>query len=131
MARPLIVDLYCKAGGAGMGYHRAAFDVLGVDIEPQPRYPFSFVQADALTFLAGAGLANVAAIHASPPCQLYSATRTMHSTRGKVYPDLVEPTRAALMATGLPWILENVAGSPVAPHVVLCGSMLGWGSLRG
>src|ERR1700735_4541045 len=105
--RPLMIDLFCKAGGAATGYHRAGFDLLGVDIEPQPHYPFPFVQADALEFIAAANLSSVAAIHASPPCQAYSAMKGMWNARIG-HPDLLAPTRAALQATGRPWGIEHV-----------------------
>jgi DNA (cytosine-5)-methyltransferase 1 len=115
--RPRLLDLFCGAGGAGMGYHRAGFDVVGVDIKPQPHYPFEFHQADALTF----PLDGFDAIHASPPCQAYSsATRDP----GK-HPDLYAPTRARLVASGLPYVIENVIGAPYSHGVVLCGSMFG------
>lgn len=122
-ARPLLLDLFGGAGGAAAGYYAAGFDVLGVDIRPQPRYPFAFVQADALDFLGAADLGDVAAIHASPPCQAYSAARTMTSTAGKSYPQLVEQTRAALRATGRPYVIENVPGAPLRPDLLLCGTM--------
>lgn len=124
MTRPRLLDLFCCEGGAGMGYHRAGFDVVGVDITPQPRYPFDFVQADALEYIAEHG-AEFDAIHASPPCQRYSALSTLHDTE---HPDLVDPTRAALIATGRPWIMENVPGAPMPAAVMLCGSMFGLGA---
>jgi DNA (cytosine-5)-methyltransferase 1 len=121
-----LLDLFCCAGGAGMGYHRAGFSVVGVDISPQPRYPFEFVQADALTF----PLDGFDAIHASPPCQDYSRS-LRHMATG--YPRLIEQVRDRLTAAGLPWVIENVPGAPL-PHqtdlfgahgVELCGSMFG------
>jgi DNA (cytosine-5)-methyltransferase 1 len=115
-----LLDLFCGAGGAAMGYHRAGFEVVGVDIEPQPRYPFHFVQADALSYVREWGY-TFAAIHASPPCQAYS-TATRDYTR---HPDLYEPTRNLLLGTGLPWVIENVIGAPYSSGVVLCGSMFG------
>lgn len=100
-----------------MGYHRAGFDVVGVDINPQPHYPFEFHQADAMTF----PLEGFDAIHASPPCQAYSsATPRIHS-----HPDLYAPTRDRLVASGLPYAIENVIGAPYSHGVVLCGSMFG------
>ena len=102
------LDLFCCAGGAGMGYHRAGFEVVGVDLNLQPRYPFEFHQADALEFVAEHAH-EFDFIHASPPCQAYSKTRTLH---GNDHPELVEPTRSALQATGLPYIIENVVGAP-------------------
>jgi DNA (cytosine-5)-methyltransferase 1 len=123
--RPVILDAFCKAGGAGYGYWLAGFDVIGVDIEPQRHYPFRFVQADAIEALGSWDLSRFAALHASPPCQSYTAARTMWSQQGRVYPDLVDVTRAGLAASGRPWIMENVPGSPLEAHVVLCGSMFG------
>jgi DNA (cytosine-5)-methyltransferase 1 len=105
-----------------MGYHRAGFEVVGVDLEPQPNYPFEFHQADALTF----PLEGFDAIHASPPCQAYSTIsgRALKGDR-RSYPDLVAPTREVLEATGLPFVIENVAGAPLRDHIVLCGSSFG------
>ena len=117
---PRLLDLYCGAGGAAMGYHRAGFDVLGVDINLQPRYPFEFVQGDALEYLAAHGH-EYDAIHASPPCQRYS---TMTADPGR-HPDLVPPTRVLLIAAGAPWVIENVPGSPLIDPVRVCGSSFG------
>ena len=118
---PRILDLFCCAGGAGMGYHRAGFDVVGVDLYPQPNYPFPFHQGDALEFLLAHGH-EFDAIHASPPCQAYSETQRL---RGNDHPELIPPTREALMALGLPWIIENVTAAPSQSGIVLCGSMFG------
>lgn len=123
MARPRLLDLYCAAGGAGMGYHRAGFDVVGVGINPQPHFPFEFIQGDCL----GLGLdflRSFDAIHASPPCQHYSAAARFHGNSSD-HPDLVAPTRDMLVAAGLPWIIENVEGAPIRADVMLCGSMFG------
>lgn len=105
-----------------MGYHQAGFEVVGVDIRPQPRYPFAFVQADALEFLQWARLDGFDVIHASPPCQQYSRARVLH---GREYPDLVEPVRERLIASGLPYVIENVIGAPLREPVILCGVMFG------
>ena len=124
--RPVLLDLYCGAGGSAVGYHQAGFDVIGVDRRPQPRYPFTFVQADALVWLGGLGDATLslfAAIHASPPCQAYSRSTRAFRNAGKVYPDLIGPTRDLLIRTGLPWVIENVPGAPMRPDLVLCGCM--------
>jgi DNA (cytosine-5)-methyltransferase 1 len=120
VTRPRLLDLFCGAGGAAVGYHRAGFDIVGVDIRPQPRYPFEFIQADAMTVPLG----GYDAIHASPPCQAYSATRTIWNNRGG-HPDLVDATRERLEASGTPWVMENVNGAPVVPHIILCGTMFG------
>jgi DNA (cytosine-5)-methyltransferase 1 len=114
--KPRLLDLFCGAGGAGMGYHLAGFEVVGVDIEPQANYPFEFVQADAMTF----PLDGFDAIHASPPCQAFSNARVIH---GVEHPDLLTPTRPRLQQSGVPWVIENVPGSPMRPDFVLCGSM--------
>lgn len=124
MTRPRLLDLYCGAGGAAMGYHRAGFDVVGVDTEPQPRYPFMFVQDDALDFLARNAQHFVAA-HASPPCQRFSAMSACRPGLSGRYPDLIGPTRAALQDGIRAWVLENVPKSPLRPDAVLCGQMFG------
>lgn len=131
--RPRLLDLYSGAGGCAVGYHRAGFEVIGVDIEDHPDYPFEFHQADALDVLRTWDLSGFDAIHASPPCQAYSAMSNCRPGLAEEYPDLVEPTRDALEATGLPWVIENVEGSPVASGaalfghsgVELCGRMFG------
>jgi DNA (cytosine-5)-methyltransferase 1 len=117
-----LLDLFCKAGGAGMGYAQAGFDVVGVDIEPQPRYPFAFVRAEALNYLAEHSH-EFDAVHASPPCQKYSVLAKRHPDRD--YPDLVPPTRDYLHATGLPYVIENVEGAPLLNPVKVCGSQVG------
>ena len=109
-----------------MGYHRAGFDVTGVDIAPQPRYPFAFIQADALEYVREHGH-EYDVIHASPPCQAYSATLPI---RGNEHPDLVAPVRALLMATGRPFIIENVPGAPLENPLTLCGTMFGLRVIR-
>jgi DNA (cytosine-5)-methyltransferase 1 len=120
VSRPRLLDLFCGAGGAAMGYHRAGFDVVGVDIVPQPHYPFAFEQGDALV-LGERMIASYDAIHASPPCQAYSTATRDHS----LHPDLYAPTRDLLVASGLPYVIENVIGAPYSHGVVLCGSMFG------
>ena len=124
MSAPRLLDLFCGAGGAAMGYHRAGFEVVGVDIKPQPHYPFTFVQADALEYVAEHGR-EFDAIHASPPCQAYSALRSLHPL---THAALVPETLAALRATGLPWVVENVPGAPLPDPLILCGSMMGLGA---
>lgn len=121
-----ILDLFSCAGGAGVGYHRAGFQVVGVDIEPQPRYPFEHHVADALTFLAEHGH-EYDAIHASPPCQDYSALKAVH---GNEWPRLIEPTRELLETIGKPYVIENVQGAPVRRDLTLCGEMFGLGVIR-
>lgn len=121
--RPILLDLFCGAGGAAMGYYRAGFNVLGVDINRQPNYPFSYVRADALEFLDERCPDNLAAIHASPPCQGYS-TQTADKSK---HLRLIEPVRERLERLGLPYVIENVEGA--RPHLKdperLCGSSFG------
>ena len=119
MSRPRLLDLYCCAGGAAKGYHDAGFEVVGVDINPQPRYPFEFHQADALEFLAAHGH-EFDAIHASPPCQAYTNAQRIQKND---HPELIAPTREALVASGKPWVIENVPGAPLLEPVELCGAM--------
>lgn len=128
--RPRILDLFCGAGGAAVGYSRAGFDVLGVDIAPQPDYPFKFVQCDAIEMMRYyGGLGEFAAIHASPPCQA-SSTLTAGTNKGRAYPQLIPETRAALDASGIPYVIENVIGAPIRRDLVLCGEMFGLGVIR-
>jgi len=120
-----LLDLFCGAGGAAMGYHRAGFtEIVGVDIEPQPHYPFEFVQADALEYCAAHGH-EFDAIHASPPCQGYSLSR--NNGHVKDAPRLIPQVRIALKRTGKVWVIENVPGAPMRNPVVLCGAAFGLG----
>lgn len=127
--RPRLLDLFCCAGGAAMGYHRAGFEVVGIDINPQPRYPFAFHQAD-VTELPNFYLTAFDAIHASPPCQSYSPLRAL--SPAKEYPDLVAFTRALLDGSGVPCVIENVMTAPLIKErsIVLCGSMFGLRTYR-
>jgi DNA (cytosine-5)-methyltransferase 1 len=122
-----VLDLFCGAGGAAVGLHRAwpEAEIVGVDIAPQPSYPFTFVQADAMTY----PLEGFDFIWASPPCQRYTVARKIHES-GSRHPDLVAPTRARLEAAGVPWVIENVMGSPLRNAVTLCGLMFGLKVLR-
>jgi DNA (cytosine-5)-methyltransferase 1 len=134
VSKPRLLDLFCGAGGAAMGYHRAGFEVVGVDINPQPHYPFEFYQEDAVRVLRF-GVSSLGgrfdAIHASPPCQAFSAAKSRNQHRGpSKHTDLLTPVRALLMATNLPWVIENVPGAPMRPDLVLCGSMFGLGVRR-
>lgn len=126
-ARPVILDLFCCQGGAAKGYALAGFDVLGVDIKPQRRYPFGFHRGDALEFLRENKSAfrkafgmGFDAVHASPPCQAFTNARKI---RGREHPDLIEPTRELLESLGVPYIIENVVGAPLHNPVMLCGAM--------
>jgi len=112
-----------------MGYHRAGFEVVGVDINPQPNYPFEFVQNDALSLLSHPpggrwwlSEAGFDAIHASPPCQAYSITSSLHDND---HPDLVKPVREMLELARLPYVIENVVGAPLHHPFKLCGSSFG------
>src|ERR1044072_817521 len=100
-----VLDLFCKAGGAAMGYARAGFEVVGVDIEPQPNYPFEFIQADALTFEIDA--LDWDLVHASPPCQGYS-TQTADPSKHR---RLIEPVRQRLVEANVRYVIENVEGA--------------------
>lgn len=129
--RPRLLDLFCCAGGAAMGYERAGFDVLGVDIVRQPNFPFEFHRQDAMAVLEllcadVSRFGPVDAIHASPPCQRYSPLAARHPERE--YPDLVGPVRRLLRKVGLPYVIENVPGAPLHRAVGLCGSMFGLGA---
>jgi DNA (cytosine-5)-methyltransferase 1 len=149
MSRPKLLDLFCCEGGASMGYHRAGFDVYGIDLfrhrgpdgklrgYRRQRYPFPAVQGDALDLLqrltegerlafddgdSKLGLDDFAVIAASPPCQAYSITKNAHKTQ---HPDLLGPTRNLLKETGLPYVIENVPGAPMDHPLMLCGTHFG------
>ena len=131
--KPRLLDLFCGAGGASMGYSKAGFEVVGVDIAPQPHYPFEFHQADVMRYVftdQGPKVDNryhtinwtkFDAIHASPPCQAYSVATQAQRNLGKEYPDLLAQTRVLLERTGLPWVIENVPGAPMRADYKLCG----------
>lgn len=135
MSKPVILDLFCGAGGASRGYQRAGFRVIGVDINPQPNYcGDTFFQADAVGFLAEAydkfcPFNYVQAIHSSPPCQRWSSK----TKNGDAHPDLISPLRPMLKAIakeGVPYVIENVPGSPLENPKMLCGSAFGLGVRR-
>jgi DNA (cytosine-5)-methyltransferase 1 len=124
---PTLVDLYCGAGGASKGYANAGWDVLGVDLYPQKNYPYEFIQMDALAFLdawlmadMGGDGRKIDGFHASPPCQAFSWAQRV---RAREHPDLIGPTRERLVASGRPWVIENVPGAPLNDPVMLCGAM--------
>ncbi|MGQ5649494.1 class I SAM-dependent methyltransferase [Streptomyces sp. EKR5.2] len=126
--RPRLLDLFCCQGGAAKGYDDAGFDVTGVDKDPQPRYPYRFVQADAIAFVREHGGA-FDFIHASPPCQHDTDCQRI---QGNTHPDLIAPTRTALECTGRPWVMENVGGAvpKLRDPVMLCGAMFALATYR-
>lgn len=121
-----LLDCFCKAGGASMGYYNAGFEVVGVDIEPQPNYPFKFIQRDALEALADVEfISQFDIIACSPPCQNYSRLKYLSGNVEKweeEHVDLVAPTRELLIKTGKPYVIENVIGAPLINPIKLCGS---------
>jgi len=145
--KPRLLDLFCGAGGAGRGYMDAGFVIYGVDIEPQPDYPGAFHQGDAISVLStlmGGGsvafthpggriehvtLADLSAIHASPPCQASTAL-TKGTNKGKTYLNLIPATRALLALHNVPTVIENVQGSDLRRDLTLCGEMFGLGVIR-
>jgi DNA (cytosine-5)-methyltransferase 1 len=123
-----VLDLFCNAGGAATGYARAGFEVIGVDVNPQPNYPFDYVVADALRVLPLIKASNFDLIHASPPCQHGAAiTKGTNRRLQDTYPNLYPPTLAMLAQTGRPYVIENTYARP---DVVLCGEMFGLDVLR-
>lgn len=123
-----ILDLFCCAGGAAMGYHRAGFEVVGVDINPQPNYPFEFHQGDALEWFED-NHDGFDAVHASPPCQASSAL-TKGTNRGRQYVNLIPQVRIALRGFDGPTVIENVQGSDLRRDLTLCGEMFGLQVIR-
>lgn len=138
VSRPRLLDLFCGAGGAAMGYYRAGFEVVGVDIKPQPHYPFEFIQMDALqaldVLLLWSGeisssdhayqLRAFDAIHASPPCQLFTALNALGIVGGS-HLNLIPETRERLESSRSLWVIENVPGAPLINPLMLCGMMFG------
>lgn len=120
-AAPRLLDLFCCAGGAGIGYSQVGFEVVGVDIKPQRNYPLPFILADALA-LDPKFIALFDAVHASPPCQAYSDLAKRNGNADE-WPRLIEPIRDMLVRSGLPYVIENVSGAPLFKPVVLCGTM--------
>lgn len=118
-SKPRLLDLFSGAGGAAHGYVLAGFEVVGVDIDPQPRFPYEFHQGDALKYLLEHHN-EFDAFHASPPCQAFTLAQRI---RGNDHPDYVGATRAAFELIGKPWVIENVPGSPLRDPIVLCGVM--------
>ncbi len=126
-----LLDLFCGAGGAAMGYRRAGFgDIVGIDIHQQKHYPFTFIQDDALDYLRDHGWA-FDVIHASPPCQRFTAFQYSQPRRVNRHCDFVGLTRTGLDAIGVPYIIENVVGAPLIRPVQLCGSAFGLGVAQG
>lgn len=122
--RPKALDLFCGAGGASMGLHRAGFDVVGIDLKRQPRYPFTLIRGDATR--PPVNLAAFDFIWASPPCQAHTVMRDMHNA--KEHADLIPEVRTMLQASGKPWAIENVVGAPLERSITLCGTMFGLGA---
>jgi len=127
MKRPRGLDLFCGAGGCSRGYADAGFDMTGVDINPQPHYPYQFVQADWAEYLTE-HWREYDFIHASPPCQAYSGMRRITLARygsAPEHPDLIPAVREALERTGKSFVIENVPGAPLQTQLVLCGAAMG------
>tara|TARA_R110000822_G_scaffold286362_1_gene407714 strand:+ start:293 stop:940 length:648 start_codon:yes stop_codon:yes gene_type:complete len=123
-----LLDLFCGVGGASVGYSQAGFEVHGVDLKHGKRYPFTYLRADVLEILKDKEFINqFDVIHASPPCQTHSITQHLRKAQGKSTKklDLIPETRAALIASGKPYIIENVPGSPLINPIQLCGSSFG------
>lgn len=131
LSKPRILLLCCKAGGDAMGYYRAGFEVVGVDIQPQPNFPFEFIRADARDYwdniIANERIWEYSAVHASPPCQRWSTQTQNHWNK---HPDLLEPIQRRLRKGPLHYVIENVAGAPLLNPVRICGSAFGLGVRR-
>lgn len=120
MSRPRLLDAFCGEGGASVGYHRAGFDVVGVDLSAKAlrRYPFPSVRADAVWFIREHGH-EFDIVAGSPPCKAHNDLQRQWK---RDHPNLIPPTRAAMISTGRPWVIENVEGAPLIEPLVLCGA---------
>ena len=128
--RPRLLDLFCGAGGASMGLFKAGFDIVGVDIKPQPYYPFPIIVGDVFN-LTPEDLKEYDAFWASPPCQAFTfASKRAQRDYGYKYPDFIPSSREMLKATKKPYIIENVVGAPLLNPIRLCGTMFGLKVLR-
>ena len=125
--KPKLLDLFCGAGGASVGYHRDGFDVTGVDLYDQPNYPFRFVQTNALT---AKFIGNYDVIHASPECQGYCWSTTAARKAGKVYSDDIQEVRRILIESGKPYVIENVPTAPLINPIYLEGTVFNLGVIR-
>ncbi len=126
MSKPRLLDLFCKAGGTSVGYYRAGFDVTGVDIRPQKRYPFEFILSDALEYLEKYWM-KYDVIALSPPCQYGTGVQHLGKARNGNYPkhiNLIPGSRVIVRQTGKPYIIENVAGAKkdLINPIMLCGT---------
>ena len=127
-----LLDLFCGGGGASVGYSRAGYEVTGVDIVKKKNYPYTFIKGDVMEILKDTDFLNqFDVIHASPPCQQYTAAKHLRNAQGKSSSkaDLLAPVREALIAWGGIYIIENVEGAPMG-GVTLCGSAFGLGVRR-
>lgn len=127
MNRPRLLDLFCGAGGAGAGYYRAGFDVVGVDVKFQKHFPFEFHQGDALMW----PLAGFEVIHCSPPCQRWTKFQTSQPQRQNMHLDLITPMRMRLREFNTPYVIENVPGAPLVDPIQICGTAFNLGVPRG
>ena len=123
---PRVLDLFCGAGGASMGYAKAGYEVVGMDIKHGKRYPFEYIRRDVMT-LRPEDLEGFDLIHASPPCQTYSVTKHLRIAQGKSTnkQDLLGQVRSLLVVSEIPYVIENVKGAPLIDPVQLCGSAFG------
>lgn len=126
-----ILDLFCKAGGASDGIRRVFpyAEIVGVDIELQPNYPFSFVCSDVFD-LSVAFLQGFDFIWASPLCERWCPSLSVFPGRAEMYSDLITPLRPRLIAAGVPYVIENVVRAPLIRSVMLCGTMFDLGTYR-
>jgi len=130
---PRLLDLFCGAGMAADGYTRAGFQVVGIDIDPQPDYPYDFLQADAMDVLRDGGLAGFDVVHASPPCQEHTRAKHLRTAQGgkSKHGNLLTPALEILRGQPVPWVVENVPGAPgMEGAAVCCGSSFGLGVRR-